>query len=128
MRAAIVFFESTRRLARTVAAVRAIYPKARLAIGRELTKLYEEIVNLDIVEVGDWLAGHATLKGEVTVMVIPGVTPEAETVPEADILKEAQREFQRGATLKDLLRKYQSLGLKRSELYQLLLKAKGSDD
>jgi len=128
MRAAIVFFESTRRLARTVAAVRAIYPNARLAIGRELTKLYEEIVNLDIVEVGDWLAGHATLKGEVTVMVIPGVTPEAEAVPEADIMKEAQREFQRGATLKDLLRKYQSLGLKRSDLYQLLLKAKGSDE
>jgi 16S rRNA (cytidine1402-2'-O)-methyltransferase len=128
MRAAIVFFESTRRLARTLAAVRAEYPRARVVIGRELTKLYEEIVNLDIDQVNEWIAGHATLKGEASVMVYPGESAvRDEGVAAVDIESEARREFAKGATLKDLMRKYQASGLKRSELYQILLQAKNED-
>jgi 16S rRNA (cytidine1402-2'-O)-methyltransferase len=129
MRAAVVFFESTRRLARTLAAVRAVYPHARVVIGRELTKLYEEIVNLNIDQVNDWIAGHATLKGEVSVMVYPGESAvQDDAVAPLDLVTEARREFAKGATLKDLMRKFQDSGLKRSELYQLLLQAKDADN
>ncbi|MBM4252095.1 MAG: 16S rRNA (cytidine(1402)-2'-O)-methyltransferase [Deltaproteobacteria bacterium] len=128
MRAAVVFFESTRRLARTLAAVRAVYPQARVVIGRELTKLYEEIVNLEIDQVNDWIAGHATLKGEVSVMVHPGASAEPDDgTALVDVESAARREFAKGATLKDLMRKYQDSGLKRSELYQTLLRAKNDD-
>ena len=38
LRASIVFFEATRRLGRTLAAIAEEYPEARVAVGRELTK------------------------------------------------------------------------------------------
>jgi 16S rRNA (cytidine1402-2'-O)-methyltransferase len=125
-RAAVVFFESTRRLARTLAAVKAEYPQARVAVGRELTKLFEEIVNLGVEDAMTWLNDHATLKGEVTVMVIPGVGAAAEQplYSEDELIVQARLAFKQGASLKDLLRKYQDVGLKRADLYNLLLRAK----
>lgn len=127
LRASVVFFESTRRLGKTLGQIGAIHPKARVAIGRELTKLFEEIVTTDIADALRWLASHATLKGEAVVMVDIPQDSAAEAGEEAvsEALKvEAQRAFARGATLKDLLAHFKDRGLKRPALYQLLLEVK----
>jgi len=131
-RASIVFFESTRRLGRTLTAIQKVYPEARVAIGRELTKLYEEIVSLDIAPAIAWLNEHATLKGEVTVMLATGAAANqalpggAAVLTEAALLAQAKRGFARGDSLKDLLGQFKDCGFKRPELYQLLLAAKDS--
>lgn len=129
-RAAVVFYESTRRLAKTLHAIAQVYPDARVAVGRELTKLYEEIVTLPIAESLEWVQSHATLKGEASVMV--ELPPEdalaagegGAPVTAADLSDMARAEFARGATLKDLLRKFADAGLSRADLYRLLLQAK----
>lgn len=124
-RASVVFFEATRRLGKTLQAIAAVHPQARVAVGRELTKLYEEIVTLDIAEAQVWMASHATLKGEATVMVsLPKGEDQATGADEDELFKEARQQFRRGATLKDLLGLYKDRGLKRPALYQLLLRAK----
>ena len=129
-RASIVFFESTRRLGRTLTAIRAVYPEARVAIGRELTKLYEEIVSVDIAEASEWLSSHATLKGEVSVMIAPGAPAGAASglapgqLSREALIEQAKRGFARGDSLKDLLLQFKSSGYKRPDLYQMLLIAK----
>lgn len=124
-KAAIVFYEAPRRLAKTLACIADLYPSARLVVGREMTKLHEEIVALSVSEALEWAATHEAMKGEAAVMVWPG--KEEETAVDRDaIVKEARRAFKEGVTLKTLLQRYADSGLKRQELYQLLLDAKES--
>jgi 16S rRNA (cytidine1402-2'-O)-methyltransferase len=121
---AVVFFEAARRLSQSLPVIAAAYPNARIAIGRELTKLFEEIVTVGIQEALVWTEAHATLKGEVTAMLsIPRLAVEAAVDTDA-LAERARQAFARGATLKDLLLQFKDEGLKRAELYQLLLSAK----
>lgn len=122
-RAAIVFYEAPRRLTKTLQCIAELYPAARLVIGREMTKLHEEIVALSISEALDWATSHEAMKGEAAVMVWPGKEEEVGVDREA-IIKEARRAFKEGVTLKTLLQRFATSGMKRQELYQLLLDAK----
>jgi 16S rRNA (cytidine1402-2'-O)-methyltransferase len=127
--AAVVYFEPTRRLEESLSVIAEIYPNAEVAIGRELTKLYEEIETKPVAEAISWLQGHSVLKGEAVVMVNVGraVSEDSEDSNE-QLLNQARvaavRGFAAGRTLKDLLKELGGLGLSRSELYQLLLSVK----
>jgi len=132
MRASIVFYEAPRRLAQVFKVIEELYPNAELVVGRELTKLHEEIIATDIKGARAWCHDHEFLKGEATVMVSlgkDGETPEAQAAEAAsEITSEAILLFRGGATLKDLLQKFKERGLSRSDLYQLLLEAKEASD
>lgn len=129
-RTSVVFFAPTRRLAAILNVVSDCHPSARVAIGRELTKLHEEVEVMAVTEALEWLRAHTTLKGEATVMVDPGEPPAAEFTDaeslRTQLLSAARRDFAGGATLKDLLIKYREHGFKRAELYDLLLAAKSA--
>lgn len=132
MNASIVFYEAPRRLKSSLSYIQEIYPNAELAIGRELTKLHEEILLTDPKGAMAWCNDHDFLKGEAVVMLnigaLPSETPEAKESLREAIILEAREKFRQGATLKDLLGLYRDRGLSRSELYQLLLEAKGFYD
>ena len=128
-RAAVVYFEPTRRLEVSLAAIAEIYPDAEVSVGRELTKMYEEIETLPVEEMLSWIRGHGVLKGEAVVMVHPNVSSDAEEArDEASAVALAKaaalKGFLAGKTLKDLLKELGGLGLPRTELYQLLLEVK----
>ena len=131
MGASVVFYESPRRLKQTLAVIAEYCPHAELVIGRELTKLHEEIISTDVAGAQAWCQDHEFLKGEATVMVSLGRPPvlddEANENLRERLLEEAKVGFQQGATLKDLLKKLRDRGLTRPELYQLLLAAKESE-
>lgn len=118
----VVFYESTRRLAETLQVMMEELPHAEVAIGRELTKVHEEIVTLPIAEAVQWARQHNTLKGEAAVMVAPHATPVQ--VNEETIRAMARQGFEEGFSLKDLLQQLSDSGMGRSELYQLLLSVK----
>ncbi len=126
--ASIVFYESPRRLKQTLAQIEEFYPHAVLVVGRELTKLHEEIISTDIQGAKAWCNDHEFLKGEASVMLhIPKEAKfDAQRVEDlrTQLGREALESFQRGATLKDLLQAMRDRGLSRAELYQLLLQAK----
>lgn len=125
----IVFYESTRRLGRTFETLTRIHPSAHLTVGRELTKFHEEIRRLSISEASQWLDSHPTLKGEVAVVL--HLPPEslassnlADQQNKERLIAQAQEEFKKGESLKTILQKYRDIGIRRSDLYALLLDAK----
>lgn len=63
-----VFFENPGRLAASLACVAATFPRARVTVCRELTKLHEEIWSGDAAGARDEF-GSRRVKGEVTVLV-----------------------------------------------------------
>jgi 16S rRNA (cytidine1402-2'-O)-methyltransferase len=130
-RSSIVFFEPTRRLEASLRVIADIYPQAEVSIGRELTKLYEEIETMPVFAALEWVQNHAILKGEAVVMVFLG--EQAEDLSGGDsvlahVNNHARRGFAEGKSLKDLLKELGGLGLQRSELYQLLLEIKETVD
>lgn len=131
--AAIVYFEPTRRLEASLSVIAEIYPDAEVSIGRELTKLYEEIETKPVGEAISWLKGHSVLKGEAVVMVTTGKSSDGDFESDSENLinqarAAAERGFASGKSLKDLLKELGGLGLPRTELYQLLLSVKDSVD
>ncbi len=130
--ASVVFYEAPRRLLKSLEIIEELYPNAELAIGRELTKLHEEIILTDISGAKAWCTDHEFLKGEAAVMLSLGAEGEPEIAAAGElreiIRREAQLAFEQGATLKDLLKSMRDRGIPRSELYQLLLEVKGSLD
>ncbi|MBL8577938.1 MAG: 16S rRNA (cytidine(1402)-2'-O)-methyltransferase [Mesorhizobium sp.] len=78
--ATLIFFESPRRLADTLVAMAEVYGDRRAAIGRELTKTFEEVRTGTLGELAAHYADAATPKGEVVVCV--GPPEEKADVPE----------------------------------------------
>lgn len=63
-----VFYESPNRLLKTLEFVKKFDKNAKVAIGRELTKVFEEVVVDDVVNVIDYFKNNI-LKGEIVGMV-----------------------------------------------------------
>ena len=81
--ATLIFFESPRRLAETlVAMVEVLGGKRKAAIGRELTKTFEEMRTATLQVLADHYAAADTPKGEIVICVGPA---EAKADQPADI-------------------------------------------
>lgn len=129
--ASIVFFESARRLVQTLKDIDAIFPSALVAVGRELTKLYEEVKQLPISSMIQWFDAHPSLKGEVVVMVSQLQAPTAEGLEEdklQSLRKSWEASMRKGKSLRDVLKESIDSGLSRSELYNELLEIKAKID
>ena len=73
----LVFYESPHRLTATLSDMKAIFGNRQIAVARELTKLYEEILRGEVDDVLERLQGR-TVKGEITIIAAgaPSVLPE----------------------------------------------------
>ncbi len=70
----VVFFESPRRAAASLADAAAVFgPDRNAALARELTKLHEEVVRGSLEEIAAQAAESGKLRGEVTIVVGRGV-------------------------------------------------------
>lgn len=64
----LVFYDSPNRLIKTLEAIKAFNSTAKVAIGRELTKIFEEIVIDEVQNVIEYYKNNV-LKGEIVAMV-----------------------------------------------------------
>ena len=65
----MIFYESPQRIAETLTEMAAAFgPERPAAVGRELTKKFEEFVRGTLAEVSAHFAAHAA-RGEITVVV-----------------------------------------------------------
>lgn len=64
----LVFYESPNRLLKTLEVVNKFNPNARAAVGRELTKLFEEVVVDSVQNIIEYYKNNV-LKGEIVAMV-----------------------------------------------------------
>lgn len=122
----LVFFEAPHRIADSIADMRAELGAARrIAIARELTKLFETIHICALAEAADWLSADANrCKGEF-VLIVEGAPPGAAGGDEARRTLEillAELPLKQAVALATKI-----TGAKRNGLYELALKLKKSD-
>jgi 16S rRNA (cytidine1402-2'-O)-methyltransferase len=93
----VVFFESPQRASQTLTELSALCPERRLAVCRELTKRFEEVVHGTVSEV----AGRTQeWRGELTLVVAPG---EGEAELEGEATPREQEELSLDARIDALL-------------------------
>jgi 16S rRNA (cytidine1402-2'-O)-methyltransferase len=115
----LVFFESPHRLPRTLEDVRAMLGDRRIAVCRELTKLFEEVFRGTISEA---LSHFADPRGEFT-LVIEGALEGAEEVDETTIVRELKRRLGKGSSARDAAAQVSAqLGVPRRPVYELSLR------
>jgi 16S rRNA (cytidine1402-2'-O)-methyltransferase len=82
VQATLVFLESPKRLAKSLSDMTLVFGSRDAAVGRELTKKFEEIRRGSLSELGDNYTQAGAPKGEVTIVVAPPTVSETETPPE----------------------------------------------
>ena len=117
----LIFFESPRRVASTVAELAAAFGRDRAAaVCRELTKTYEEVLRGTLGE----LAGQLDdVRGEIT-LVVAGAPASSGQGTTADGIAEVEQRVHAGASRKDAITAVASeLGLRKRELYAAVVAA-----
>jgi 16S rRNA (cytidine1402-2'-O)-methyltransferase len=126
--ATLVLFEAGNRAAATLADLAAALGDRRAVVGRELTKLHEELQRGRLGELAARLAGP--LRGEVTLVVegpergAAAEQPEAAEPLEAELLRRLAAGEPPSALARDVAR---ARGLPRGQVYDLLERLKGRD-
>ena len=119
----VIFYDTARRLPKTMAELAALAPERLVFIGRELTKLYEEGLRDTAKNLAERLARDGAPKGEVVVVVAGEKRPETS---EGDAIKMLSEAMADGLSRRDAVRQVSaSCGISRSRLYALSL---GQDD
>jgi len=119
----LVFYESPRRLSSLLEDAAQVLGDRRVAVAREMTKVYEEVFRGTISEILAQL-GEEEVKGEVTV-VLEGCTssPPAESSSVLETLRHYSQEM--GMSMKESVdRVAGELGISRRQVYQESLKMK----
>ncbi|HEY2574920.1 MAG TPA: 16S rRNA (cytidine(1402)-2'-O)-methyltransferase [Streptosporangiaceae bacterium] len=118
----MVFFESPRRLASTLAELaKALGDQREAVVCRELTKTYEEIRRGTLAELAAWASGGVL--GEIT-LVVGGAPQAAEPEPEemAAATAEVAERVAAGTSRKDAIAAVAAgRGLRRNALYQAVV-------
>jgi 16S rRNA (cytidine1402-2'-O)-methyltransferase len=114
----VVLFEAPSRVAALLADLAEVMPGREAAIGRELTKMHEEIVRGPLEELATAAAAREWL-GEVTVVLGPftGADAAAE-ISEADLDARIDADLAKGRRAKDIAEEMaMTTGLPRREIY-----------
>jgi 16S rRNA (cytidine1402-2'-O)-methyltransferase len=118
-RRTLVFYESGRRLAAALADLAELFGTRPAAIGRELTKLHEEIVRDDLLALAARYEGQV-VPGEVVLAV--GGAPQAAALVTEDLEDEIRRRRAAGETVRDLAEAIaRDRGVNRRVVYRLAL-------
>lgn len=117
----LIFYESPYRVKETLKLFEKVLGNRKVAIVRELSKIYEQYIRGDIAEVSDWLLEN-DLKGECCI-VVEGFTGESETDSWWDQLTIAAHvdhyESQEGLPHKEALKRVaKDRNVSRREIYQ----------
>ncbi len=116
----MVFYEAPHKLAATLADLYAVLGDRRIAIVREITKIHEEVIRINLGEAAEKY-GKEGLKGEI-VLVIEGKTEAEEvsvTIDDAMIIARNLISQGMGASMA-AKQAAKETGLKKGDIYRLL--------
>lgn len=113
-----IFYESPNRLLKTLENIKQIRGKeTTIVIGRELTKMFEEIVVNTVDEIIHYYTQNP-LKGEIVCMIYKD---KNQNIADIEILDKAKKLSQQGFSNKDIIKILVSLyALNKNELYKIL--------
>lgn len=114
----LAFYESPNRLLKTLEIINKFDSNAKVAVGRELTKMFEEIIIDSVQNVINYYKNNV-LKGELVVMVYKKENSE---FSEAEILEKIELLKKRKFSTKDISTILADLyGLNKNEVYKLII-------
>jgi 16S rRNA (cytidine1402-2'-O)-methyltransferase len=112
----VVLYESPRRVVALLEDVARLLDDPSVAVGRELTKLHEEILRGCAGEVAAALAARASIKGEVVVGIdLRSVVRAEESVGDEEILDRLRA----GRSARDVAAELKERGVARRRVYEL---------
>ena len=117
----MVFFESPNRLASSLEDIASVLgAERRVAVCRELTKLFEEVKRGTAAELAEWASGG--VKGEICIVIAGAEAVEADP---ATALEQVLALVASGTRLKDASNEVaEATGLSKRDLYQAALAAR----
>lgn len=119
--ATLIFYESPRRTASTLASLAGAFAGRRAALARELTKLHEEVIRAEVGELAA-IIGDRELKGEVVLLVGPPLEQQQLSLDEDVVRESLEALISGGASRKDAVRQVAAeLGLPRNDVYRVSL-------
>ena len=114
-----MFFESPRRIRRSLEEMAALLGDRRAALCREMTKIHEEFRRGRLAELASGLEGHA-VKGEITLVVEGAGERHAAAEAGLDLRRAVEDEIGRGLSRRDAVRSVaKRLSLPRREVYRI---------
>lgn len=121
----IVLYEAPTRILQTLEELRLALGERRVAVGREMTKAFEEVFRGTLSEAIDRF-GSKPARGEMTI-VVEGSPASAEALPPSDndVVTALAAAVARGCTSRDAVAEVSAnLGLPRKLVYRVFLKTK----
>lgn len=124
----LIFFESPNRLLATLESIAQELPQREVAVARELTKKFEEVLRGKAADLFDW--ARAGVKGEI-VLLIAGLTKGGDLDSTAGAVKldsavaAALKKIAEGTSTKDAVSELAKVtGIQKRELYEAVLRVK----
>ena len=126
--AALIFYESPKRVVSALACLAQVFPYREAAVCRELTKLHEEIVRMPLADLAQTFAdreAQGQIKGEI-VLVVDGPSAAEDDVAQASAQQSAREvaaELRaQGMRKKEIAKQLaEQFGLARNEAYAIAL-------
>ena len=117
----MVFYESARRLSRTLSLMLEILGDRNICIAREMTKLYEEVIRGSVSEVISILSKKESVKGEVTI-VLEGSGEGRGEISTEEVQRTLRTMKESGTALSDAVRTVcESSGALKNSVYRIAL-------
>lgn len=120
----MVFFEAPHRTRETLTAMQSVFgPSRRMAVCRELTKTYEEIVRGTLADAVAW--ADREILGEVTIVLAGRDAAEASDLTPDRYVREVEARVAAGTDRKEAVSEVaRALGVPRRDVYDAVIAAK----
>ena len=97
--AALIFFESPKRLSKSLNLLAQIFPKREGVIARELTKLHEEVLRLPLPTLAEEFSSREQIKGEIVVLIGPPSKDELkQSITDEELTSALSQEIKAGSS------------------------------
>ncbi len=121
-----LFFESPRRIEKCLTDAASVIPDAQIAIARELTKRFEEIITGPAAQLLREINQRGGIKGEITLAIWPGIAKNID-VEDEQVRQALEQAVQSMPVAKAALEVAKQFGLQKRQLYDKAVAMKNAD-
>lgn len=121
--AALIFYESPKRLASSLEIAAEVFPEREGFVARELTKLHEECLRLPLPELAQNFSERESIKGEIVLII--GPPQGAATTSDEQIEALLRHELEAGLSSSDAVATVaKQAGIAKNRVYKVMLSIK----